>query len=77
MNGIQNKKRMYDYCCQRIICHKEILSRIIQEYVEEAKKMTIKEISKHIYGIKMSSLEEFTQRKEIKIINKMYDVILI
>ena len=33
MNGIQNKKRMYDYCCQRIICHKEILSRIIQEYV--------------------------------------------
>ena len=41
MNGIQNKKCMYDYCCQRIICHKEILSRIIQEYVEEAKKMTI------------------------------------
>ena len=56
MNGIQNKKRMYDYCCQRIICHKEILSRIIQEYVEEAKKMTIEEISKHIYGIKISSL---------------------
>ena len=45
MNGIQNKKCMYDYCCQRIICHKEILSRIIQEYVEEAKKMTIEEIS--------------------------------
>ena len=58
---------MYDYCCQRII----------QEYVEEVKKMTIEEISKHIYGIKISSLEEFTQRKEIKIINKMYDVILI
>ena len=58
MNGIQNKKCMYDYCCQRIICHKEILSRIIQEYVEEAKNI-------------------FTQRKEIKIINKMYDVILI
>lgn len=38
MKGIQNKKRMYDYCCQRIICHKEILSRIIQEYVDEAKK---------------------------------------
>ena len=37
MKGIQNKKRMYDYCCQRIICHKEILSRIIQEYVEEAR----------------------------------------
>ena len=36
MNGIQNKKRMYDYCCQRIICHKEILSRIIQEYVDLA-----------------------------------------
>lgn len=34
---------MYDYCCQRII----------QEYVEEAKKMTIEEISKHIYGIKI------------------------
>ena len=59
MNGIQNKKRMYDYCCQRIICHKEILSRIIQKYVDEAKKMTIEEISKHIYGIKISSLEEY------------------
>ena len=56
MNGIQNKKRMYDYCCQRIICHKEILSRINQENVEEAKKITIEEISKNIYGIKISSL---------------------
>lgn len=64
MNGIQNKKRMYDYCCQRIISHKEILSRIIQEYVEEAKKMTIEEISKHIYGIKMSSLEEYIYSKK-------------
>ena len=64
MNGIQNKKCMYDYCCQRIICHKEILSRIIQEYVEEAKKMTIEEISKHIYGIKMSSLEEYIYSKK-------------
>ena len=64
MNGIQNKKCMYDYCCQRIICHKEILSRIIQEYVEEAKKMTIEEISKHIYGIKISSLEEYIYSKK-------------
>lgn len=54
MNGIQNKKRMYDYCCQRII----------QEYVEEVKKMTIEEISKHIYGIKMSSLEEYIYSKK-------------
>ena len=68
MKGIQNKKRMYDYCCQRII----------QEYVEEVKKMTIEEISKHIYGIKMSSLEEYIySKKRDKIINKMYDVILI
>lgn len=64
MNGIQNKKCMYDYYCQRIISHKEILSRIIQEYVEEAKKMTIEEISKHIYGIKMSSLEEYIYSKK-------------
>ena len=54
MKGIQNKKRMYDYCCQRII----------QEYVEEVKKMTIEEISKHIYGIKMSSLEEYIYSKK-------------
>ena len=45
---------MYDYCCQRII----------QEYVEEVKKMTIEEISKHIYGIKMSSLEEYIYSKK-------------
>ena len=45
---------MYDYCCQRII----------QEYVEEAKKMTIEEISKHIYGIKISSLEEYIYSKK-------------
>ena len=51
MNRIQNKKRMYDYCCQRIICHKEILSRIIQEYVEEAKKMTIEEIINKMYDV--------------------------
>ena len=38
MKGIQNKKRMYDYCCQRII----------QEYVEEVKKMTIEEIEEYI-----------------------------
>ena len=57
MKGIQNKKRMYDYCCQRIICHKEILSRIIQEYVEEANfkigkstdETKIAEIRKAIY----------------------------
>ena len=57
MNGIQNKKCMYDYCCQRIICHKEILSRIIQEYVEEANfkigkstdETKIAEIRKAIY----------------------------
>lgn len=55
---------MYDYCCQRIICHKEILSRIIQEYVDEAKKMTIEEISKHIYGIKMPTLEEYIYSKK-------------
>ena len=64
MNKTYNRKIMYDYCCQRIICHKEILSRIIQEFVDEAKKMTIEEISEHIYGIKMDSLEECIHLKK-------------
>lgn len=64
MNKTYNRKIMYDYCCQRIICHKEILSRIIQEFVDEAKKMTIEEISEHIYGIEMDSLEECIHLKK-------------
>lgn len=64
MNKTYNRKIMYDYCCQKVICHKEILSRIIQEFVDEAKEMTIEEISKHIYGIKMVSLEECIHLKE-------------
>ncbi|MDO5813990.1 MAG: hypothetical protein Q4Q31_12935 [Bacillota bacterium] len=63
MNKTYNRKRMYDYCCQKMICHKEILSRIIQEFVDEAKEMTLEEISKHIYDIKMSSLEEYIHLK--------------
>ena len=38
--------------------------KIFKEYVDEAKKMTIEEISKHIYGIKMSSLEEYIYSKK-------------
>lgn len=64
MNKTYNRKIMYDYCCQRVICHKEILSRIIQEFVDEAKELSVEEISKHIYGIKMVTLEECIHLKE-------------
>lgn len=58
MNATYNRKRMYDYCCQKVICHKEVLSRIIQEFVDEAKEMTVEEIREHIQSIKIDSLEE-------------------
>lgn len=70
MNEIQNKKRMYDYCCAKVICHKEILSRIIQGFVDEAKGMTIEEISKYIYGIQITSLEEYIYSTDIYKRNK-------
>ena len=59
MNATYNRKRMYDYCCQKVICHKEVLSRIIQEFVDEAKEMTVEEISEHIQSIKIDSLEKY------------------
>lgn len=64
MNKTYNRKCMYDYCCQKVISHKEILSRIIQEFVDEAKGMTLEEISGYICDIKMSSLDEYIHLKK-------------
>jgi len=56
--------KIKNVCMIIVVKELYVIKKFYQEYVDEAKKMTIEEISKHIYGIKMSSLEEYIYSKK-------------